>query len=79
MVSFVAPYLHIGPDPPSTLYEQYQIGPHIYDSEGVRVDDFEIEDVPVVELLRASPDEALLYRNMVSCRDSYRRGVGVNP
>ncbi|KAJ5205941.1 hypothetical protein N7491_003435 [Penicillium cf. griseofulvum] len=31
---FVAPYLHMGPDPPSTLYEQYQIGPHIYDGEG---------------------------------------------
>ncbi|KAJ5972270.1 uncharacterized protein N7479_002188 [Penicillium vulpinum] len=31
---FVAPYLHMGPDPPSSLYEQYQIGPHIYDGEG---------------------------------------------
>jgi hypothetical protein len=33
---FVSPYLHIDPDPPSSLYEQYQIGPHIYDDEGVR-------------------------------------------
>ncbi|KAJ6089819.1 hypothetical protein N7467_005035 [Penicillium canescens] len=31
---FVSPYLHIDPDPPSSLYEQYQIGPHIYDDEG---------------------------------------------
>jgi hypothetical protein len=34
---FVAPYLHIDPDAPTSLYEQYQIGPHIYDGEGVRV------------------------------------------
>ncbi|CAG7949932.1 unnamed protein product [Penicillium olsonii] len=31
---FVTPYLHIEPDAPSSLYEQYQIGPHIYDGEG---------------------------------------------
>ncbi|KAJ5138723.1 uncharacterized protein N7515_003571 [Penicillium bovifimosum] len=31
---FVSPYLHIGPDKPSSLYEPYQIGPHIYDGEG---------------------------------------------
>ncbi|KAJ5362169.1 hypothetical protein N7541_003013 [Penicillium brevicompactum] len=31
---FITPYLHIEPDAPSSLYEQYQIGPHIYDGEG---------------------------------------------
>ncbi|KAJ5779382.1 hypothetical protein N7457_007102 [Penicillium paradoxum] len=31
---FVAPYLHMGPDKPTSRYEQYQIGPHIYDGEG---------------------------------------------
>ncbi|KAJ6015116.1 hypothetical protein N7540_009707 [Penicillium herquei] len=31
---FVSPYLHIQPDGPNSLYEQYQIGPHIYDQDG---------------------------------------------
>lgn len=34
---FVSPYLHIEPDEPSSEYEQYQTGPHIYDEDGVRV------------------------------------------
>lgn len=32
---FVSPYLHISPDQPTSLYEQYQVGPHIYDQDGV--------------------------------------------
>jgi hypothetical protein len=32
---FVSPYLHISPDEPTSLYEQYQVGPHIYDQDGV--------------------------------------------
>ena len=32
---FVAPYLHMDPDQPTSLYEQYQTGPHIYDQDGV--------------------------------------------
>lgn len=32
---FVSPYLHIDPDGQSSLYEQYQTGPHIYDEDGV--------------------------------------------
>ncbi|KAJ5595299.1 uncharacterized protein N7459_001507 [Penicillium hispanicum] len=31
---FVAPYLHMDPDQPNSLYEQYQTGPHIYDQDG---------------------------------------------
>ncbi|KAJ5544979.1 hypothetical protein N7535_006633 [Penicillium sp. DV-2018c] len=31
---FVAPYLRLGPDKPSSMQPQYQIGPHIYDGEG---------------------------------------------
>ncbi|KAJ5771472.1 uncharacterized protein N7511_003523, partial [Penicillium nucicola] len=31
---FVTPYLHIEPNAPSRLYEQYKIGPHIYDGGG---------------------------------------------
>ncbi|KAJ5631374.1 uncharacterized protein N7484_011474 [Penicillium longicatenatum] len=31
---FVSPYLHIAPDEPTSLYEQYQTGPHIYDQDG---------------------------------------------
>lgn len=34
---FVSPYLHIAPDEPTSLYEQYQTGPHIYDQDGVRL------------------------------------------
>jgi len=34
---FVSPYLHIEPDGPTTVYEPSQIGPHIYDEDGVRV------------------------------------------
>lgn len=32
---FISPYLHIAPDEPTSLYEQYQVGPHIYDQDGV--------------------------------------------
>lgn len=46
---FVAPYLHIGPDPPSTLYEQYQIGPHIYDGEGVRLHQYPAIQIPTAD------------------------------
>ncbi|KAJ5949048.1 hypothetical protein N7454_000632 [Penicillium verhagenii] len=31
---FVSPYLHIAPDEPTSIYEQYQTGPHIYDQDG---------------------------------------------
>ncbi|EPS33477.1 hypothetical protein PDE_08439 [Penicillium oxalicum 114-2] len=31
---FVSPYLHIEPDNPTSLYEPYQVGPHIYDQDG---------------------------------------------
>lgn len=31
---FVSPYLHIAPDETTSLYEQYQTGPHIYDQDG---------------------------------------------
>ncbi|KAJ5280867.1 hypothetical protein N7478_006239 [Penicillium angulare] len=31
---FVSPYLHISPDDPTSIYEQYQTGPHIYDQDG---------------------------------------------
>ncbi|KAJ5190719.1 uncharacterized protein N7498_009704 [Penicillium cinerascens] len=34
---FVSPYLHIEPDEPSSEYEQYQIGPHIYDEDGILI------------------------------------------
>jgi hypothetical protein len=34
---FVSPYLHIEPDGPTSVYEQFQTGPHIYDEDGVRV------------------------------------------
>lgn len=32
---FVSPYLHIEPDAPTHQFHQYQIGPHIYDQDGV--------------------------------------------
>ncbi|KAJ5756250.1 hypothetical protein N7533_005793 [Penicillium manginii] len=31
---FVSPYLHIDPDGPTSVFEPFQIGPHIYDQEG---------------------------------------------
>ncbi|KAJ5665886.1 uncharacterized protein N7477_008334 [Penicillium maclennaniae] len=34
---FVSPYLHIEPDGQSSLYEQYQTGPHIYDEDGTLI------------------------------------------
>jgi hypothetical protein len=33
---FVAPYGQIDPESPTQRYEQYQIGPYIYDNNGVR-------------------------------------------
>lgn len=33
---FVSPYLHMDTDQHTSLYEQYQTGPHIYDQDGVR-------------------------------------------
>jgi hypothetical protein len=32
---FVAPYGQIEPETPTHKYEQYQIGPYIYDNDGV--------------------------------------------
>lgn len=32
---FVAPYGQISPEHPTQKYEQYQIGPYIYDNNGV--------------------------------------------
>jgi hypothetical protein len=32
---FVAPYGQIDPEHPTHRYEQYQIGPYIYDNDGV--------------------------------------------
>ncbi|OQE23141.1 hypothetical protein PENSTE_c009G04208 [Penicillium steckii] len=31
---FVSPYLHIAPDGPTSVFEPFQIGPHIYDQDG---------------------------------------------
>ncbi|KAJ5089606.1 hypothetical protein N7532_008290 [Penicillium argentinense] len=31
---FVSPYLHIAPDGPTSVFEPFQVGPHIYDQEG---------------------------------------------
>ena len=33
---FVAPYGQVDPENPTHKYEQYQIGPYIYDNDGVR-------------------------------------------
>ena len=33
---FVAPYGRISPDEPTLKYQQYQVGPYIYDDNGVR-------------------------------------------
>ncbi|KAI1832607.1 hypothetical protein DTO006G1_1695 [Penicillium roqueforti] len=67
---FVAPYLHIGPDPPSTLYEQYQIGPHIYDGEGRLIwtgsQQFEnrnVFDFKVVNSLGPDPHLSMVLQN----------------
>ncbi|CAI7598779.1 unnamed protein product [Penicillium crustosum] len=67
---FVAPYLHIGPDPPSTLYEQYQIGPHIYDSEGRLIwtgsqqfDNRNVFDFKVVNSLGPDPHLSMILQN----------------
>ncbi|PKY05907.1 arylsulfotransferase [Aspergillus campestris IBT 28561] len=34
---FVAPYGNINPEPPTHRYQQYQIGPYIYDADGVLI------------------------------------------
>jgi hypothetical protein len=33
---FVAPYGQMEPENPTRRYEEYQIGPYIYDGDGVR-------------------------------------------
>lgn len=33
---FVAPYGQISPEHPTKKYQQYQVGPYIYDDNGVR-------------------------------------------
>lgn len=33
---FVAPYGQISPDHPTQKFQQYQVGPYIYDNDGVR-------------------------------------------
>lgn len=32
---FVAPYLQMDPDSPTNLFDPYQVGPYIYDGDGV--------------------------------------------
>lgn len=32
---FVAPYGQINPEAPTQKYQQYQVGPYIYDNDGV--------------------------------------------
>lgn len=37
---FVAPYGQISPEHPTQKYQQYQVGPYIYDDTGVGLDLF---------------------------------------
>ncbi|CAI7645414.1 unnamed protein product [Penicillium glandicola] len=79
---FVAPYLHMGPDPPSSLYEQYQIGPHIYDGEGRLIwtgsqqfDNRNVFDFKVVNSLGPDPQLSMVLQNSLNTKEDSGHGV----
>ncbi|KAJ5225624.1 hypothetical protein N7468_006849 [Penicillium chermesinum] len=81
---FVSPYLHMDTDEPHTLYEQYQIGPHIYDQEGRLVwtgtsffDNRNTFDFKVVQSLGEEPHLSLIRQYSHDAEEDGDRGYGV--
>ncbi|KAJ5168358.1 uncharacterized protein N7482_003952 [Penicillium canariense] len=78
---FVSPYLHIEPDEPTSLYEQYQVGPHIYDQDGHLVwtgspmfDNRNVFDFKVINSFGNEPHISLILQY---ANDDSERGFGM--
>ncbi|KAJ5679325.1 hypothetical protein N7462_007569 [Penicillium macrosclerotiorum] len=78
---FVSPYLHIAPDKPTSLYEQFQIGPHIYDQDGHLVwsgssmfDNRNVFDFKVINSIGDEPHISLILQYN---HDGTERGFGM--
>ncbi|KAJ5380364.1 uncharacterized protein N7496_002792 [Penicillium cataractarum] len=78
---FVSPYLHISPDEPTSLYEQYQVGPHIYDQDGHLIwtgspmfDNHNVFDFKVIHSIGNEPHISLISQYSY---DSSSRGYGM--
>ncbi|OGM43126.1 hypothetical protein ABOM_008228 [Aspergillus bombycis] len=66
---FVAPYGNIAPEPPSQKYQPYQIGPYIYDGDGMLIwagspmfDNRNIFDFKVVHSIGDKPHLSLVWQ-----------------
>ncbi|CEO60254.1 hypothetical protein PMG11_04889 [Penicillium brasilianum] len=79
---FVSPYLHISPDQPTSLYEQYQVGPHIYDQDGHLIwtgspmfDNRNVFDFKVIHSIGNEPHISLILQ--FADDDASERGYGM--
>ncbi|KAJ5324419.1 hypothetical protein N7476_003019 [Penicillium atrosanguineum] len=78
---FVSPYLHIDPDGDSSLYEQYQTGPHIYDEDGTLIwtgtMQFENRNVFDFKAINSFDNKTYLSMILQYSHDGRERGYGM--
>ncbi|KAF7717970.1 Uncharacterized protein PECH_004672 [Penicillium ucsense] len=78
---FVSPYLHIAPDQPTSLYEPYQVGPHIYDQDGQLIwtgsPKFENRNVFDFKVIHSIGNESYISMILQYSRDHSDPGYGI--
>ncbi|KAJ5619414.1 hypothetical protein N7510_003398 [Penicillium lagena] len=81
---FVAPYLQIDPETPTNLFDPYQVGPYIYDGDGMLIwagsrmfENRNVFDFKVVNSLGETPFLSLVSQHSFDARVDDDNGHGV--